>query len=98
MTIDNSEVTLKEADENQSSLLVEIRNFKHKTKPQVPEKKQKKKDVFRNSFALFDGRERVLDAFESKIFSIKRKVTGFSNFSHSKLKILTPKPMLKDDQ
>ena len=46
-------------------------------------------------YAFFDGRERVLDAFESKIFPIKTKDTGFLNFDHSKLKIVTPKQMLQ---
>ena len=35
--------TLKEADDDQRNLLVEIINFKKKTKPQDPGKKQKKK-------------------------------------------------------
>ena len=46
-------------------------------------------------YAFFDGREGVLDAFESKVFPIKTKGTGFLNFDHSKLKILTPKQMLQ---
>ena len=46
-------------------------------------------------YAFFDGREGVLDAFESKIFPIKTKGTAFLNFDHSKLKILTPKQMLQ---
>ena len=37
----NGEITLKEADEEQSSLLNEIRNFKDKTKPQDEEEKKK---------------------------------------------------------
>ena len=37
------EITLKEADEGQASLLVETMNFKKKTKPQNPEKKTGKK-------------------------------------------------------
>ena len=45
--------------------------------------------------AFFNGRERVLDAFESKIFPIETKGTRFLNFDHSKLKILTPKQMLQ---
>ena len=77
-------------------------SFKNKTKPQDPEKKQKEKDILKNLYAVFDGRERVLDAFESKIFPIKNKGTGFSNlatqengFDHFELKILTPKQMLQ---
>ena len=46
-------------------------------------------------YAFFDGREGVLDAFESKIFPIKTEGTAFLNFDHSKLKILTPKQMLQ---
>ena len=91
----NGEITLKEADEDERDLSVEILNFKDKTKPQDPEKKQKKTNVLKNLYTLLAGRERVLDAFESKIFPIKNKGTGFSNFDHSKLKILTPKQMLQ---
>ena len=46
-------------------------------------------------YAFFDGREGVLDAFESKIFPTKTEGTAFLNFDHSKLKILTPKQMLQ---
>ena len=37
----------------------------------------------------------VLNAFKSKIFLTKPKGSGISNTNHSKLKILTPKQMLK---
>ena len=39
----NGEITFKEADEDQASLLNEIMNFRDKTKPQDEEKNQKKK-------------------------------------------------------
>ena len=39
----NGEITLKEADEDQVSLLNEIINFREKTKPQDEKKKKKKK-------------------------------------------------------
>ena len=52
-------------------------NFNNKIKPQNPEKKQKRKDILNNLYALFDSRERVLDAFESGIFPIKIEGTGF---------------------
>ena len=41
-------------------------SFKKKTTPQNPEKKQNKK--LKNLYALFEGRERVLNALDSKIF------------------------------
>ena len=39
----SGKITLKDADEDQASLLVEIMNFKKKAKPQDPEKKRGKK-------------------------------------------------------
>ena len=71
-------------------------DFKKKRRPQNPEKRQKKKDILKNLYAFFEGRERVLDAFESKIFPIKIGGTGFSDkvSNHPNLKILTPKQML----
>ena len=52
-------------------------DFKRKTKSQNPKKKEeKKKDVLTNLNALFEGRERVLDAFKGKIFAIKIEATG----------------------
>ena len=71
-------------------------NFKSKTKPHNPEeKKQKKDDILKNLCTLFDGRERVLDAFECKIFPTKTKGSGLLNLDHSKLWILTPKEMFQ---
>ena len=46
-------------------------------------------------YAFCEGSEKVLDAFKSKIFPIIYKGTGFLNFAHSKLKMLTPKQMLQ---
>ena len=72
-------------------------NLKKQIKSQNPEKKQKKEYILKNLYALSDGRERVLDAFESKIFPIKMEGTGFSDkvSENSNLKILTPKQMLQ---
>ena len=41
------------------------------------------------------GREKILDAFESKIFSIKSKGAGILNPNNSKLKILKYKQMFQ---
>ena len=58
-------ITVKEA---------EVMNFKSKVKPRNPEKKQNKKDVLKNVYALFDGRERVFETSESKIFQNRQIV------------------------
>ena len=42
----NGEITLKEDDEDQASLLNEIMNFRDKTKPQDEEIKKEKKKMF----------------------------------------------------
>ena len=70
-------------------------NFRKNTKPRSQEKKQEKEIVLKNLYNFFEGREKVLDAFESKIFSIKSKGAGILNPNHSKLKVLTPKQMLQ---
>ena len=44
---------------------------------------------------FYEGREKILDAFESKIFSTKSKGSGVLNPDYSKLKLLTPKQMLQ---
>ena len=62
-------------------------NFKKKTKTKSPEKKQEKEIVLKNLYNFFEGREKVLNAFESKIFSTKSKGSGLLNTNRSKLKI-----------
>ena len=64
-------------------------------KPKNSENKQQIEDVFENLYNLYEGRERVFNAFDSKIFSIKIEDTGFSDrvSDHSNLKILTPNQM-----
>ena len=46
-------------------------------------------------YNFFEGREKIIDAFESKIFLTKFKGAGIVNLDHSKLKTLTPKQMLQ---
>ena len=91
----NDEITLKEAGEDQASLLNEIMNFRDKTKPKDEEKKKKKKDVLTNLYKFFEGREKVLNAFDSKIFPIKTKGTVYLESEPSSFKKLTPNRMLK---
>ena len=46
-------------------------------------------------YNFFEGREKVLNAFASKIFSIKSEGSGLLNVDQSELKILTSKQMLQ---
>ena len=46
-------------------------------------------------YNFYEGREKILDAFESKIFLTKSKGSGVLNPDYSKLKLLTPKQMLQ---
>ena len=75
----NRKITLKEDDEDQSSLLVVIMNFKKRPKPKNPEKNKIENIFLKNLYDLFEGRERVLNAFDSKIFVIKIGGTCFSH-------------------
>ena len=65
-----------------------------KTKSQNPEKKQEKKnDILKNLYELFDGR--ALDAFKIEKFPIQTTAKGFLNFDYSKIKMLTPNQRLQ---
>ena len=88
-------ITLKEADEDQSNSLEDIKNFRDKTKSQTDKKKQEKEIVLKNLKIFFDARERLLDGFASKIFLIKSKGSDLLNNDRFKRKILTPKQMLQ---
>ena len=58
-------------------------------------KYKKKKIVLKNLYKFSEAREIPLDGFDSKIFPIKSKGSGFLNTDRSKLKILAPKQMLQ---
>ena len=70
-------------------------DFRKNTKPRSEEKKQEKEIDLQNLYNLFEGREKTLDAFESKIFLIKSKGAGILDLDHCRLKVLTPKQMLQ---
>ena len=70
-------------------------NFKKNMKARSPEKKQEKLIVLKNLYKLWQGREKIYDAFESKIFSTKSKGASILNLDYSRLKILSPKQMLQ---
>ena len=72
-----------------------INDFSKKTRPRSDKNKQEKENVEKNLYYFYTGREMVLNAFKSKIFLTKSKGSGILNTNHSKLKILTPKQMLK---
>ena len=70
-------------------------NFRKNTKPRSQEKKQEKEIVLENLYNFFESREKILDAFESKIFSKRYKSPGILNPNHSELKILSREQMLQ---
>ena len=84
-------ITIEEADEHKTNLLVEIMSFRKNTKQRSQEKKREKEIVLENLYKFWKGREKVLNAFESKIFLTKPKGAGILNPDNSKLKILTHK-------
>ena len=67
----DGKITIEEASEYQTDLLAEIINFRKNTKPKSQEKKQEKGIVLGNLHKFWEGREKILDAFESKIFLTK---------------------------
>ena len=61
----------------------------------MKKKKQKEKNILKNLYSFFEGREKVLNSFDSKIFPIKAKGSGYLKFKPSSFKILIPNQMLK---
>ena len=93
----DNEINLKEADEDQNSLSVEILNIRKQIKHINPERiKQQKGSILKNLHTLFTCTEMVLYAFESRIFPINKiKCTDFSDFNHSYHEILPPRQLLQ---
>ena len=59
-------------------------NFRKNTKPRRQEKKQEKEIVLKNLHKFWEGREKILDAFESKIFLKKSKGASILDPDYSK--------------
>ena len=72
---------------DQSNLLKNIVEFYHKSRPRTFELKNKK-NTYESSYALYEGRELILNAFKSGIFPTKAA-------NGEGLKMLTPKQMLQ---
>ena len=64
----DGEITLEDADKDQSDLLNEIKNFYDKTRPKNYKKKQEKEITLNSLYKLYDTREMVIKGFKSKIF------------------------------
>ena len=72
-------------------------DFKKKNKTAKSREKTREKDILKNLDVPVEVKEKVLKAFESKIFPFKIEGTGFSDNApdHSNLKILSPKQILQ---
>ena len=64
----NGDITLKEADEYQSSLLNELKNFRDKTKPQSEEKNEKKKMFLKTCITFMRAEKKSLMLLMVKYF------------------------------
>ena len=83
-----SKINIDVAVLDQSNLLKNLTEFNYKSRPRTIEGKDKKRDTYESAYALYDGRELILNAFKSGIFPIKAaKGEG--------LKILAPKQILQ---
>ena len=76
-----SEITINEADQEQSGLVEYILNFNNKARPK---NKDDKKNILNSAENLYYGRELLIGAFKSRLFPLK-STTGTG------LKILSPK-------
>ena len=88
-------ITLKEADDEQSYLAIEIDHIIKDTITKNANKKQQRKIVTKNLRDLLKGREMFLNGFKSNIFLTKSIGTGILNRYNYKLKVLTPKQIFQ---
>ena len=80
----NGKITLKEADEDQSSFWVEIMDFKIKKPCKNPEKKQETKHILNNLYAFFLRLEQeFVTLLKAKYFQLKMKVHAFQKRSQT---------------
>ena len=82
-------ITLDDALEKQIKLKDEIDRFKESTRLKVLEKKEQKVLTFNNTIRLFEGKQKVLNGFESKIFPVEKLAQG------KRLKLLTLKQIIQ---
>ena len=82
-------ITLDDALEKQIKLIDEIDRFKKSTRLKVLEKKEQKVLTFNNAIRLFEGKQKVLNGFESKIFPVEKLAQG------KRLKLLTLKQIIQ---
>ena len=82
-------ITLNDVFEEQTNLKDEIDKFKDFTMPKIQNKNDNKVLAFENINKPLERRQKVLNAFKSKIFPKRRTTQGKS------LKILTLKQMLQ---
>ena len=88
--IRNNVISLDTANIEQTNLLSYIYDFTKKTKPRNPAQKKLRDDVLDSVTSLVQGREMVLNAFQSGTFQVSKESQEGEG-----LKILTPNQMLK---
>ena len=104
----NNHISLDDALEQQIRLKDNADIFRKTAKPKESVKKERKGLTLKNAIILLTRRQKVLNAFESRIFirgkqgkgikSISDRVANLSDrkvSDHNQLKVLTPKQMLQ---
>ena len=64
-------INTDEAEMDQSNLLKELVEFNDKSRPRTAEGKDKKRNTYKSTYALYESRKLILNAFRSGIFPIK---------------------------
>ena len=76
-----------EGEKDQSNLLNNIIEFNNNSRPRSKEGKDKKRDIYKRAYALYEDRELTLNVFKSGTFPIKAT-------QGKGLKLVTPKQLL----
>ena len=65
---------------NQTDLLEKILKIHDRSRPKTAESKNKKRNTYESAYALYEGRELILNVFRSGIFPIKEEKVKASKY------------------
>ena len=75
-SIYNGKISIDEADIDRSSLLNGLKDFNDRARPKTAQDENKKWNIYKSAYALYESRELILNSFRCGVFPIKTKGKG----------------------
>ena len=81
-SIYKGKISIDEADIDWSSLLNGLKEFNDRARPKTAEDENKKWNIYKSAYTLYEGRALILNAFRCGVFLVKTKGTGLRILTH----------------